>query len=463
MKKQLVSFVIPCYRSAETIGGVVEEIDAAMASMERYEYEVILVNDCSPDDTFGKIRELCQKDKRITGVNLARNFGQHAALMAGFHQVKGDILVCLDDDGQTPANEVGKLLSALEDGADVAYAKYDHKHHSAFRNFGSRVNDRMLCFMLGKPKDLFISSYFAARRFVLDEMLRYENAFPYVIGLVLRATRNVVNVTVHHRDRQSGTSGYTFGKLLALWFNGFTAFSEKPLRIATLVGVFCAMAGFLYGIYTVIKKLVLPGVPIGFSALMSSIMFIGGMLMLMLGLIGEYVGRMYICINNAPQFVIREVVGGDEDEKRRRRAKRMNGECFKEPERIWTVAREQALYLSDFAAGGAASWTILGNVDITAVSTWLVPLAAACILTPVLALIFSWAGNRGMRNRKSRGRNQIRRNAECIRIVGWWRTTELFNAATFACLALFACWVSGVFWQFIRGFLHTMPRRSLMK
>ena len=314
MKKQLVSFVIPCYRSAETIGSVVDEIEAAMGELERYEYEIILVNDWSPDDTFGKIRELCGKDKRIKGINLARNFGQHAALMAGFHQVKGDILVCLDDDGQTPANEVGKLLAALENGADVAYAKYEHKHHSAFRNFGSRVNDWMLCFMLNKPKDLFISSYFAARRFVLEEMLKYENAFPYVIGLVLRATRNIVNVTVEHRDRMVGESGYTFGKLLALWFNGFTAFSEKPLRIATMAGVGCAGLGFLYGIYTIIKKLVLPGVPIGFSALMASIMFIGGMLMLMLGLIGEYVGRMYICLNHAPQFVVREIVGGEEEE-----------------------------------------------------------------------------------------------------------------------------------------------------
>ena len=312
--KKLVSFVIPCYRSRDTIGGVVEEIGAAMEKLAQvYDYEVILVNDCSPDDTFSQIRKLCRQDERITGVNLAKNFGQHAALMAGFHQVKGDILVCLDDDGQTPADEVGKLLSALEEGADVAYARYEHKHHNAFRNFGSRVNDWMLCFMLHKPKNLFISSYFAARRFVLEEMLRYENAFPYVIGLVLRTTKNIVNVTVEHRDRKSGVSGYTFGKLLALWFNGFTAFSEKPLRIATLTGTGCAGLGFLYGLYTVIKKLVVPNVPVGFSALMSGIMFIGGMLMLMLGLIGEYIGRMYICMNSAPQFVIREIVGGTKD------------------------------------------------------------------------------------------------------------------------------------------------------
>ena len=313
MKKQLVSFVIPCYRSEKTIGSVVKEIGTAMERLTAYEYELILVNDCSPDDTFGEIRRICKENSRVTGINLARNFGQHAALMAGFHQAKGDLLVCLDDDGQTPADEVGKLLAAIEAGADVVYAKYSHKHHNAFRNFGSRVNDRMLCFMLNKPKELFVSSYFAARRFVLEEMLRYENAFPYVIGLVLRATRNIVNVEVEHRDRQAGVSGYTFGKLLALWFNGFTAFSEKPLRIATLAGVGCAGVGFLYGIYTIIKKLVVPNVPIGFSALMSSIMFIGGMLMLMLGLIGEYVGRMYICMNNAPQYVVRETIEQEDE------------------------------------------------------------------------------------------------------------------------------------------------------
>ena len=148
----------------------------------------------------------------------------------------------------------------------------------------------------------------------MDEMLRYQNAYPYVIGLVLRTTRNISNVTVEHRDRREGESGYTLKKLLGLWFNGFTAFSEKPLRIATAVGMLCAAAGFLYGLYTIVKKLVNPLVPIGFSSLMAAIMFIGGMLMLMLGLVGEYIGRMYICMNNAPQYVVREMVHEPESE-----------------------------------------------------------------------------------------------------------------------------------------------------
>ena len=170
--------------------------------------------------------------------------------------------------------------------------------------------------MLGKPKDLYLSSYFAARRFVIEEVKRYENAYPYVIGLVLRTTGNIVNVEVTHRERAAGESGYTLGKLLALWFNGFTAFSVKPLRIATISGALCAMAGFLYGIYTIVKKIFInpPGLVTGFSALMSVLVFMGGMLMLMLGLVGEYIGRMYISMNNSPQYVIREMVGAGEDE-----------------------------------------------------------------------------------------------------------------------------------------------------
>lgn len=311
MKK--VSFVIPCYRSALTIGKVVNEIQDTMNAMENYSYEIILVNDCSPDDTFEVISKLCEENINICGVNLAKNFGQHAALMAGFHQVTGDILVCLDDDGQTPADEVGKLLAEIEAGQDVVYASYDHKKHSMFRNFGSWVNEKMLQFLLGKPKELFVSSYFAARRFIVDEMLRYENAYPYVIGLVLRSTKKIVNVPVNHREREIGTSGYTLGKLLGLWFNGFTAFSTKPLRIATASGTIFAGLGFLYALYTIIKKFVNPAVPMGFSSLMSAILIIGGLILLVLGLVGEYIGRMYICMNNAPQFVVRDFIPAKEE------------------------------------------------------------------------------------------------------------------------------------------------------
>lgn len=311
---RLVSFVIPCYRSSQTIGGVVEEIDTAMKGLAGYKYEIVLVNDASPDDTFEVIRTLCTGRRDICGVNLAKNFGQHAALMAGFRHARGDVVVCLDDDGQTPAGEVGKLLDKLEEGYDVVYAKYAHKQHSLFRNFGSRINDRMTRIMLGKPKELYISSYFVMKKFVAEELVRYENPFPYVIGLVLRTTKKIANVEVTHREREIGTSGYTLGKLLGLWFNGFTAFSIKPLRIATVIGVASACGGFLYGIYTIVKKFVNPAVPVGFSAMMAALVFFCGLILMMLGMIGEYIGRIYISMNNSPQYVIRECVDGRDAE-----------------------------------------------------------------------------------------------------------------------------------------------------
>ena len=304
-----ISFVIPCYRSAKTISGVVAEIQDTMASMPEYVYDIFLVNDCSPDDTYEVIRALCRQNGNITGISLAKNFGQHAALMAGLRRSDGDIVVCLDDDGQTPADEVGKLLAGIENGSDVVYASYENKKHSAFRNFGTWMNDIMTRVMLGKPKNLHLTSYFAARRFVVDSMLKYENSYPYIIGLVLRATRNIANVPVRHRSRESGTSGYTIKKLLGRWTTASTACSICPLRVATVTGVIFSGAGFIYGIYTIVKKFVNPDVPLGFSSLMAAVVFIGGMLMIMLGLIGEYIGRIYISINNSPQYVIREETG----------------------------------------------------------------------------------------------------------------------------------------------------------
>ena len=303
-----ISFVIPCYRSEKTIKSVVGEIKETMLKLSQYAYEIILVNDSSPDSTFAAIREICEENDNVTGVDMAKNFGQHSALMAGFGFVSGDVIVCLDDDGQTPADEVGKLIEKVEEGFDVVYARYDDKKHSKFRNFGSNVNKRMTEQLLGKPKNLYVSSYFAAKRFVVEELLRYKNAYPYVIGLVLRTTNKICNVDVKHREREIGTSGYSLKKLTSLWINGFTSFSVKPLRFSTFCGLMVAIAGFIYAIWTIINKFINPDVPVGWSSTISIILIIGGMILLMLGMVGEYIGRIYICINNSPQYVIREVV-----------------------------------------------------------------------------------------------------------------------------------------------------------
>ena len=302
-----VSFVIPCYRSEHTVTAVAEEIKTTMASLPKYEWELVLVNDCSPDGTFRVIRELAEKDARITAVDLAKNFGQHAALMCGMRHTDGDVVVCLDDDGQTPADEVGKLLEKIEEGYDVVYASYEQKKESGFRRFGSDVNRRMTEIMLSKPRELELTSYFAARRFIIDEMLRYEHCYPYVMGLVLRSTKRICNVPVRHRARQTGASGYTLSKLLGLWMNGFTSFSVKPLRIATYAGVITALLGFVYALVAVIRYFTVHMAPQGWTTTTVLLLIVGGLNLLMLGLAGEYIGRVFMCVNATPQYVEREV------------------------------------------------------------------------------------------------------------------------------------------------------------
>ncbi len=303
-----LSFVIPCYGSEPTIEIVVHEIIETLRQRPEYEYEIILVNDCSPDNVWERIRTLSLNDPHITGVNLAKNFGQAGALMAGYHQCTGDLIISLDDDGQTPACELFSLVDKSKEGWDVVYASYEHKMHSHFRNFGTWMNEKMTESLIGKPKGLKVTSYFIMQRFIVEEILRYRNAYPYIEGLIFRATKHIANVPVTHHNRIVGKSGYTLKKLLALWFNGFTAFSVKPLRVATISGTACAFLGFCYGLYVVIRKFIDPTIEVGWSSIIASIFFLGGLILVMLGLIGEYIGRIYISINNAPQFTIREIV-----------------------------------------------------------------------------------------------------------------------------------------------------------
>lgn len=302
-----VSFVIPCYCSEATLEDVVKEIETTACAIQR-SYEIILVNDNSPDKTFSIIERVAKRNPHIIGIELARNFGQHAALMAGFRYASGEYIVCLDDDGQTPANEVGKLLDKLDEGYDVVYASYDQKKQTGFRNWGSAVNSKMTEVMLGKPKNLVINSYFAMKHFIMEEMLHYEHCYPYVVGLVLRTTNNICNVPVHHRERQQGTSGYTIKKLISLWMNGFTSFSVKPLRTANYFGFFSALCGFFYLVYIIINHFVNPSVPLGWSSTVAVLLLLGGVILVVLGMIGEYIGRIYMCLNAAPQYVVKQII-----------------------------------------------------------------------------------------------------------------------------------------------------------
>ena len=307
-----LSFVIPCYRSQDSVRGVLDKITETVKKDGRYDYEIICVNDYSPDNTLEVLNKAADENDKITVIDLSRNFGQHAALMAGFNYVTGDIIVCLDDDGQNPPEEMFKLIDKLNEGYDLVSARYEDKKRSLFRKFGTKMSFFMSEWLINKPKGLDLNSYYAVKRFVVDETIKYKNAYPFVQGLMLRITKNMTNVMITHKSRETGKSGYSFTKLLSLWMNGFTAFSEKPLRISSFIGGTCAAIGFIMAIIVVIRKLLDPGVPLGYSAIMSAIMFMSGVNMLILGLLGEYIGRMYICINNAPQFTVRSVKRGSE-------------------------------------------------------------------------------------------------------------------------------------------------------
>lgn len=314
------SFVIPCYCSATSIREVVREIDCEMDKGHVTDYEIIMVNDCSSDGTWQVLTELAKEDKRRVCLNLAKNVGQHAALMAGFRQCQGDLIVTLDDDLQTPIEGIRALKEKLDEGYDVASSHYTSREGFSWkRRFGSLMNRLMRQWLIDGPKGVTVSVFMMARRFVIDEIIRYDNPYPYLGGLVLRTTHNIANVEMHQKRRVYGHSGYNFLKLISLWMNGFTAFSLKPLRIADVMGIFTAVCGFIMGIVVIIRKLVYPRIALGWSSLMSVSLIMSGVIMLMLGLIGEYIGRIYMCINHTPQYVIKEMINAENNNDSSRR------------------------------------------------------------------------------------------------------------------------------------------------
>ena len=308
-KREKISFVIPCYNSTKTIGCVVREIKEVMQNvLSRYDYEVVLVNDGSPDGTtYDAILDIVNREDNIKGINLARNFGQPSAVMAALNHTTGDYVVCGDDDGQTPFNELPKLMQKIEEGYDLVEAKYAvREKRSLFRRLGTLANEGMATWLISKPKGLELTTYWVTKRFVVDQMIAYPNSYPYLGGLMLRATQTACNVDVTHRERLSGKSGYNLKKMIELWLNGFTSFSVKPLRLMSIIGIIVAVLGFIYGLFVIITKIVDPTVNAGYSSIMAIMLFMFGVLFFFMGIIGEYVGRIYISLNKAPQFVVRQ-------------------------------------------------------------------------------------------------------------------------------------------------------------
>ena len=306
-----VSVAIPCYRSAKTIGAVVDELRAAFAGREGYDYQIILVNDYPNDDTFDVIAGLCREDPKIIGINLSRNFGQASAKMAALPYVTGDVLVYMDDDGQHPADQIFLLVDKVLEGYDMVYARFPHKHHSLFKRFTSWLNSKTLELNGSKPKGITLSSFHAMNRMAVNALLHYKSPFPSMGGYLSHVAMRYANVDMEHRDRLAGRSNYTLGKMLRLWLTGYTNFSTVPLRISTFIGGICAIIGFLTGLIVIIRKLVHPVIAAGYTSMIAVQLFIGGIIMMILGLCGEYIGRIYMTVSNMPQYEIRETLNTD--------------------------------------------------------------------------------------------------------------------------------------------------------
>lgn len=310
-----ISFVIPCYCSEKNLEGVIDEIHRAMKCRKGFEYEIILVNDNSKDGTAGLIKRLAQEDSRIRGINFAKNFGQPSALMAGFRAARGEYIMTSDDDGQTPVDHVWDFYDKMQEGYDIVCVKYTERpQKSKIRRLGTKLNEFMLCHMIDKPKDVGLASFFMAKRFVIDEIIRYENPYPYIAGLLLRASAKIGNIELEQRERKTGHSGYTVKKLIHLWVNGFTAFSLKPLRVSIALGGVSSVIGFVTLIYSLIHKIAIPSIQVGLTTQIGVILLMSGIVLCVLGIIGEYVGRIYMCINKNPQYVIRETTEQKEKE-----------------------------------------------------------------------------------------------------------------------------------------------------
>ena len=316
-KKILLSFVIPCYRSELTIEKVLDEIRSTVAERDRYEYEIICVNDCSPDGVLRVLEAQAAKDPKVKVIDLAKNMGKHAAVLAGYSFVKGDYVINLDDDFQSPVNNLWQLLDPVENGEyDVATARYYEKKQAFWKNMGSWLNMKVGSVMLDKPSNMYFENFSVLKRFVVDEIIRYKNPYPYLEGLVLRVTNRILCVDMEERERGDGKStGYTLKKSISLFANGLTAFSVKPLRISSIIGLLAAAVGFVWALVAVIHKLVHPEkvLVLGYTSIIVVLLILGGLILLSLGLIGEYIGRMYISLNNSPQYVIRKTVNTDRD------------------------------------------------------------------------------------------------------------------------------------------------------
>jgi polyisoprenyl-phosphate glycosyltransferase len=300
-----LSIVVPVYRSAQILPQLVDQIHAEMCKEGLVDsFELLLVNDASTDDSWQVIRSLAQKHEFIKGISLRRNFGQHNAIMAGLHYVSGDLVVLMDDDLQHPPHAIGDMARALAEGYDVCYTDYLNRQHVIWKRLGSQFNDWVATHLLGKPKGLYLSSFKAIRKEVVDEIVKYDGPYAYIDGLILDVTRSITTIAIEHQARHEGEGNYNLRRSFSLWMKMATSFSVLPLRLASYTGFSLAAVSLIMIIFVLVQKLIHPDLPAGWASLIATILFIGGIQTLCIGVMGEYLGRTYLKLNHKPQFVV---------------------------------------------------------------------------------------------------------------------------------------------------------------
>lgn len=301
----LVSVVIPCYRSEHTIRHVVELVMQEFSGLPGYDCDFFLVDDCSPDGTYREICRLASEYPSVHGITLMRNFGQHNGIMCGLNHVDGDLILGMDDDLQTHPSQIPLLIHKMEEGFDVVYGIYRSSANGPIKNFTSWLNRWTAQKLLERPKDIETSNFWLITRAVRDQVVHYRNYNPYIQALFGCITKRVGNVEIEHHEREEGTSGYTLGKLIKLWLSYFN-YTVVPLRAISCIGGASSAIGFIFAIYVVIKKAMIPDVPAGWSSIVCILLVFLGLILLTLGIIGEYIGNLVLPANGTPQFIVRE-------------------------------------------------------------------------------------------------------------------------------------------------------------
>jgi glycosyltransferase involved in cell wall biosynthesis len=304
-----LTFVIPLYNSAGTIRTLVEEITALTVDGG---HEIVLVNDGSTDATSDVCHAILSESTiPIIYIEHARNFGEHNAVLTGWRHAQGAYIVNVDDDGQNPATEAVRLYQyARDSGLDAVFGQYTDKRHPAWRNWGSRLTNRITDMILDKPSGFYLSSFRCVTAAVARQIAANSGPYPYIDGLILQVTQRIGALQVFHSDRAMGRSGYTMRRLIRLWLSTVVNFSVMPLRVATVLGLVMSLFGFMGIGLVVYWRLTNRGPAFGWGSLMSALLLFSGVQLALLGLIGEYLGRMFITVNQRPQSVIREIAQG---------------------------------------------------------------------------------------------------------------------------------------------------------